>query len=325
MGTCSCESWRWAEDEKFIDDVVEAYEKSYPNLKIHNPDYPEPAYLKSKIRWENVTFDGDFPKDTPGSDLIKSLILDDKPGPLFITAWGEQSTISRALKSIQDKYENTMEWPSIKQKISKKVILFPSGDQDDTYAKYIKPFWPDIEYRQFQNSPNYGYGTQINAQTENAQYLTLKWMKKNVSDQGALGEIFRVCGDGKQMVKGSKVDYFGFSGYTNEELNKMGYMVSMSVQEEGSWLGEEDNHTFMNMLGNGLRAYEDATYGGWGGHSIGKDISKAVTFLLREMPMPLLHNLETSITLRKPHIPISFHKPNVIFSRSFAVVRDFKI
>jgi hypothetical protein len=41
----------------------------------------------------------------------------------------------------------------------------------------------------------------------------------------------------------------------------------MPVQEKGSWLGEGDNHTFMNMLGNGLRAYASGFYGGWGGRS----------------------------------------------------------
>jgi hypothetical protein len=69
------------------------------------------------------------------------------------------------------------------------------------------------------------------------------------------------------MVKGDMVDYFGLSGYTSEELKKMGYFVWMPPQEKGSWLGEGDNHTFMNMLGNGLRAYERGSYGGWGGRS----------------------------------------------------------
>jgi hypothetical protein len=268
LDTCPCESWRWAKDERFIHNAVEAYQKVYPNLRIHNPGYPDPKTLLSKIRYGNIEFDGDFSKDTPGSDLIKSLILDNKPGKLFITAWGGQSTIARALKSIQDQYEYTVEWESIRSKISRKVVLLPSGDQDDTYAKYIKPNWPDIEYRQFRDGPNYGYGAQLRANPENAVYLTSSWMKVNVSGRGPLGKLYRVWGDGKQMVKGDIMDYFGFSGYTDDQLRKMGYAVWMPVQEKGSWLGEGDNHTFMNMLGNGLRAYEDATWGGWGGRKL---------------------------------------------------------
>lgn len=278
LNLCPCESWRWAKDERFIHDAVAAYAKSYPNLKIHNSNYPAPADLQSKIRYGNIDFDGDISKNSPGSDLIKSLILDDKPGPLFITAWGGASTIARALKVIQEQYEYTTEWDAIKKKVSRKVVLLPSGDQDDTYASYIKPNWPDIEYRQFRNGPNYGYGAQLGAKLENAPYLTPAWMKENVLDRGPLGALYRVWGDGKQMVKGDIMDYFGLAGHTNEELKKMGYVVWMPVQPKNSWLGEGDNHTFMNMLGNGLRAYESASYGGWGGRGIGSRETAGFSF-----------------------------------------------
>ena len=270
LDTCPCVSWRWAKNERFIDDAVEAYGKVYANLKVHNPAYPSPELLKSKIRFGNIEFDGEMSKNTAGSDLIKSLMLDDMPGPLYITAWGGQSTIARALKSIQEQYENTIQWEAIKKKVSRKVVLLPSGDQDDTYAKYIKPNWPDIEYRQFSGGPNYGYGAQLGAKPEDSVYLTSAWMKENVSDRGPLGSLYRVWGDGKQMVKGDIMDYFGFSGYSNEQLRSMGYIVWMPVQPKGSWLGEGDDFTFMNMLGNGLRAYEAGSYGGWGGRQLNK-------------------------------------------------------
>lgn len=268
LDTCPCTSWRWAKDEKFIDDAVDAYTKVYANLKTHNAAFPTPEYLKSKIRFGNIEFDGDISKNTAGSDLIKSLILDDKPGKLFITAWGGESTIARALKSIQEQYEYTTQWEAIKQKINRKVVLLPSGDQDDTYAKYIKPNWPGIEYRQFTGGPNYSYGAQLRAVPQDSVYLTPTWMKENISDREPLGALYRVWGDGKQMVKGDIMDYFGFSGYTNEQLRSMGYAVWMPVQSKGSWLGEGDDFTFMNMLGNGLRAYEDAGFGGWGGKGL---------------------------------------------------------
>jgi hypothetical protein len=276
LDTCPCTSWRWAKDERFIHDAVDAFAKVYPNLKVHNPAYPAPDELKSKIRYGNIEFDGDFSKDSPGSDLIKSLMLDDKPGPLFITAWGGQSTIARALKSIQEQYENTTEWDVIKRKISRKVVLLPSGDQDGTYPLYIKPNWPDIDYRQFSGGPNYGYGAQLGAKKEDSIYLTASWMKENVLDRGPLGDLYRVWGDGKQMVKGDRMDYFGIAGHTGDELKKMGYVVWLPVQEKGSWLGEGDNHTFMNMLGNGLRAYEAGFYGGWGGRETSN--TKAMDF-----------------------------------------------
>lgn len=265
LNICPCTSWRWAKDERFIHDIVDAYAKAYSNLKVHDTFYPTPEYLRSKIRYGNIEFDGDYSKDTPGSDLIKAAILDNKPGTLYITAWGGHSSIAGALKSIQDQYVNSTEWEALRSKISRKVVLLPSGDQDNTYELYIKPNWPDIEYRQHRRGPNYGYGAQMRATEENKKYLTPAWMKENINDRKPFGDLYRVWGDGKQMVKGDVVDYFGLSGYTGDELKKMGYAVWMPVQEKGSWLGEGDNHTFMNMMGNGLRAYEHGSYGGWGG------------------------------------------------------------
>ena len=297
LDTCPCTSWRWAKDERYIDQAVDAYAKVYPNLKVHNPDYPAPAELKSKIRFGNIEFDGDISKNSPGSDLIRSLMLDDKPGKLFITAWGGQSTIARALKSIQDQYEYTTQWDVIRKKISRKVVLLPSGDQDDMYAKYIKPEWPDIEYRQFQGGPNYGYGAQLGAKPEDSVYLTASWMKKNVTGRGPLGALYRVWGDGKQMVKGDIMDYFGFSGYTNEQLRKMGYAVWMPVQPKDSWLGEGDDPTFMNMPANGLRAYEESYYGGWGGRGV-KNQESGFSFQMSDTSQQAMVSALSSVTSR---------------------------
>lgn len=299
LDTCPCESWRWSKDERFIHNAVEVYAKVYPNLKVHNPYYPDPDELKSKIRYGNIEFDGDISKDTPGSDLIRSLMLDNKPGQLYITAWGGQSTIARALKSIQEQYEFTTEWENIRKKISHKVVLLPSGDQDDTYARYIKPEWPDIDYRQFLGGPNYGYGAQLGAKPEDSVYMTSAWMKENVSDRGPFGSLYRVWGDGKQMVKGDVMDYFGLSGYSDDQLRKMGYVVWMPVQKKGSWLGEGDDGTFMNMLGNGLRACEKGSYGGWGGRQMNDREMKAFSIQMSDTSQQAMVSAIGSITSRQ--------------------------
>ena len=265
LNLCPCESYRWKKDERFIHDAVEAYEKVYPNLVKHDANYPKPAYLKSKIKYGNIEFEGDITKETEGSNYIKNVILDNVPGPLFITAWGGQSTIARALKSIEEKYRGTKDWDAIQKKVSNKVVLLPSGDQDGTYASYIMPNWPDIDYRQFRNGPNYGYGAQLVASAENKNYLTAEWMTNNIRSKGPLGELYRVWGDGKHMAEGDIFDYFGMDGYTDSALKAKGYIVWMPVQPKGSWLGEGDNPTFMNMLDNGLYAWEKDSPGGWGG------------------------------------------------------------
>jgi hypothetical protein len=264
LGLCPCTSWRFEPDEHFIDNIVDAYAKAYPNLKVHDPDYPSPEKLKSKIKWGNVDFDGDFSRDTDGSNLIKSLLLDDEPGPLYVTAQGGESTIARALKSIHDQYANTPQWKAVLDKVSRKLIIIPSGDQDDTDAGYIRPNWPGVREFLFFGI-NFGYGAQDRAAPEDKIYFSPEWTQQSISSRGPLGDLYRVWGDGKQFVKGDRTDYFGLSGYTAQQLADLGYMVWMPPHPKGSFLGEGDTPTFLNLINVGLRAYENPQWGGWGG------------------------------------------------------------
>ncbi|MFL5581559.1 MAG: nucleoside hydrolase-like domain-containing protein [Gemmatimonadaceae bacterium] len=266
---CPCESWRWAPGERFIDDAVDLYERVYPNLRVHRPDYPTPAALRSKIRWGNVEFDGDISKDTPGSDLIRDLLLDEDPESVYLLAWGGASTIARALKSIQDRHAASADWPAIRAKVSRKAILLLSGDQDDTYAAYIRPNWPDVRSLQVgQGGVGLGYGAFVFASAENARYYDADWTRENVSRRGPLGAHYRVWGDGKQMVRGDVFDYFGLAGQTAAELRAQGYVVWLPPRPKGEFLGEGDTFTYLNLIDNGLRGYRDDTPGGWGGRVV---------------------------------------------------------
>ena len=267
MGLGPQSSWRWpmeGPDARFIDTIVDAYAKSYANLKIHDPNYPAPALLQSKIKWGNVEFDGDYSKDTDGSNLIKSLLLDNRPGPLYVTAQGGQSTIARALKSIHDEYSKTPQWETVRDKVSAKLIIIPWGDQDGLYARYIKPNWPEVTNWQLAMI-NFGYGVGNGLTPENRVLVEPDWTRENISSRGILGQMYRVWGDGKQMAKGDMTDYFGLSGYTSDQLRQMGYNVWTPPLEKGSFISEGDTPTFMNLLNNGLRAWEDSHWGGWGG------------------------------------------------------------
>jgi cellulose-binding protein len=269
LNLCPCESWRWAPNERFIDDAVETYEQVYRDLRVHDPGYPTPAELKSKIRWGNVEFDGDISKDTPGSDLIATLLLDDEPGPIYLLAWGGQSTIARALKSIQERFEKTPEWPAVREKVSRKAILSPSGDQDDTYASYIRPNWPRVRSLPIgAGGVALGYGAAAAASPENAIYYSVDWTRQNISSQGPLGAFYRVWGDGKQMVKNDIFDYFGLSGLTADQLRAMGYVVWTPPRPKGEFIGEGDTPTYLNLIDNGLLGYQDDTPGGWAGHGL---------------------------------------------------------
>ncbi len=259
--------WRWAEGERFIDEDVEAYEAVYPNLVRHNPDYPSPEYLKSIIREGNVWFEGEMEHDTPGSDRIKQVLLDDDPRPVFIQVWGGPSTASRALKSIQEEYEGSPEWNQVKAKVSAKAKICLSGQQDQTYRDYIRKEWPEIESIILNAGViSLGYGAKRGVlDQKDTLYFSPEWTRVNIKDQGAFGAMYRVWGDGKQMAPGDFTDYFGLKGYSAAELADMGYWVWSPPQPEGNFISEGDTPMYLNLIGNGLRAWEGQEYGGWAG------------------------------------------------------------
>jgi hypothetical protein len=248
-----------------IDEAVNRYEEVYPNLSVHDSDYPTPAHLRALIKWGNVKNVGDMTEDTEGSDWIKEILLDDRPGPVFLQAWGGPNTIARALKSIQDEYQGTANWDAIYRKVSDKAIITSFGQQDATFREYIRPNWPQIEHREVATTI-WGYFARGSALPEWQVYLSPEWTRANVSDVGPIGDSYRVWGDGKQMAAGfDDEDYFGLSGYTSAQLRAMGYGVWIAPQAKDAWISEGDSSNFALLIDNGLRNFADPTWGGWGG------------------------------------------------------------
>lgn len=261
--------WRWNEHENMIEKCLDLYEEAYPNLKVHDADYPTPESLKAVFRYGNVEFEGEMAKDTPGSELIKSIFLDDKPGPVFAMSWGGVNTIARALKCIEEQHKGYDGWDDIYKKVSEKVILCMSGNQDDTYPTYIAVHWPDIRVqRGFGGGVSLGYHAQRNVPEQDKVYYSTDWMKKYITSVGPFGPQVRVWGDGKQMVKDDIFDCFGVLGpYTQQQLLDMGYVEIHPANPMGSFLGEGDTGNYLNEIDNGLRAWEDLTWGGWSGRN----------------------------------------------------------
>ena len=316
---CPCYSWRWPEgDVGFIEKDLESYALVYRNLKVHSAGYPSPATLKSKIRVGNVQFVGDISKDTPGSDLIRGLLLDRRPGPIFLLAWAGQSTIARALKSIEEQYAQLPRWPEIKARVSRKAIIQSFIDQDGTYAAYIRPKWPDIAYRDMATRI-WGYGAFTAVLPDDRKYVGAEWTRENVSNKGPLGAAYSVWGDGKQLVKGDRFDYFGLSGFSDAQLRERGFNVFISVQPKGAFISEGDTSTFMNLIDNGLIAWRARDWGGWGGRSgtdigpNGPDASFAVARWFGAAQRDFAARLAWSVT---PRFARANHHPVIRFSGS---------
>ena len=257
MGLGPQTSWRFNPEERFIDDILDAYAECYANLKVHDSRYPSPEYLRSVTKWGNCVFEGDYSYDTEGSKLIRDNILDERPGPLFIQAWGGSSSIAAALRSIEEEYGGTAQWEDILAKVNDKVILCLSGDQDNAYNSYIAERWPDVYV--------WNASAQMGRYTGNPSLTDPQWTAKYMA-LGPIGSLVRLWGDGKQMVPGDKTDFIGPSaGKTREEMAAEGYYVWRAIEPKGTLYSDGDSGCFYMLIDNGLRAWENPSWGGWAG------------------------------------------------------------
>ncbi len=240
-------SWRWTGTRTIQDRVLKAYAQVYPNLRTHDPDYPTPAELLSKVKIGNIDFEGEMDHDTPGSNLIKRLLLDHDPRPLYLQAWGGTNTIARALKSIADEYQGSPDWTRIRDLVSHKATILASGFQDLTYEQYIAPNWPEIRVENLQAGySTWGYNCNFGGQGNvrglpaDRQYFHGAWIKANIE----IGPL-------------DPLDVFG-----DPVLAAKGWCPPL---EPYDFLSEGDDVAYMPLLHTGIETPENPQLGGWGG------------------------------------------------------------
>ncbi|MDA0180090.1 DUF1593 domain-containing protein [Solirubrobacter phytolaccae] len=238
--------------ETWIQELIDLYGESYDTLKQHDPSYPTPAHLKSLVRIGNIEFEGEMAKDTAGSDLIKDVLLDDDPSPVYLQIWGGTNTVARALKSIEDQYKGTPQWDAIYAKVSKKAVIYTVLDQDVTYNRYVLPNWPQI--RVIYNADqfwSFAYQWRSRVPVELRPYLQGPWLNQNIfNGHGPLMAKYYRYGDGRQL-KGDESDH------------RQG--LDMNPATLGDFISEGDTPAYLHLMDTGLRSTDNPTWGGWGG------------------------------------------------------------
>jgi hypothetical protein len=251
---------RWPGTE-WMQQSIDRYAEVYNNLIKHDKAYPAPPYLKSIVKVGNIDFEGEMNTNTEGSDLIKTILLDDRPGPVYLQVWGGTNTIARALKAIEDQYKSTPQWQTIYKKVSNKAILYAVLDQDATYQKYVAVNWPDI--RVMYNSAQFWSFAYLWPRVVPAQLkpeLQGKWMAEHIkNNHGPLMSSYFVWGDG-QKIAGDPEDTQG-DITLSEQVKNFGI-------GKYDFISEGDSPAFLYLVDVGLRSLEDASYGGWGGRMV---------------------------------------------------------
>ncbi len=243
-------SYRW-NGLTWIQQLIGEYSQEYSDFKSHDSNYPSPQSLLNIVRVGNIDFPGEMSQDTPGSDLIKQLLLDNVPGPLYLQAWGGLNTITRALAAIQAEYQSTPQWSAIYAKVSQKAIIEASGLQDspsNLYTSYLAVNWPNLRVLNGQG----GYAAWAYQRVENnvpadQPYYSGAWMYKYIKSVGPLGKDEFTYGDGL---------WNGDTGYTQWDGTS---------EPEYTFVSEGDDVAYLGLIGNGLQPGPDPTAGGWGG------------------------------------------------------------
>lgn len=263
-------SWRWSAGERFIEDAIDAYASDHPRLRVHDARYPHPDQLRDVVREGNVDFEGDTSRDTPGSDLIAQVLLDDRDDPVHLQLWAGPSTVTRALMSIEERFSAHERWEQMRDRVSRKAVITKFASQDSSYDTYIRVRWPNIRVVDVA-SYAWGYFARRVVRVADAHLLSAEWTARHVTQTGALGALYRVWGDGRQMVPGDPTDFFHLHGYTRNELVEMGYQVWMEPCPAGEWISEGDTPNMLNLIVPSLRGHEHPSYGGWGGRAVRTD------------------------------------------------------
>ncbi|WP_259014438.1 DUF1593 domain-containing protein [Emticicia fluvialis] len=242
----------------WMEELLDEYAKVQPYLAKHAAGYPTATALKKLVKEGNIDFEGEMDKVTEGSELIKKVLLDANPQPVYLQVWGGTNTIARALKSIEEAYKNKPDWQKIYNKVSKKAIIYTVLDQDATYRKYIAPNWPQI--RVFYNANQFwclAYPWTQVVPDALQPYLRGEFMSRNIiHNHGPLLAKYYSWGDG-QKIAGDPEHTHG----SPEDMEK----YKMTPYD---FISEGDSPAYFQLLDVGLMNRNNPEYGGWGGRLV---------------------------------------------------------
>ncbi len=220
---------------ELIRQIVDAYEKVLPNLRLHRPDYPPADQLRRVIKSGQPVADQDIPvfesigkgKDTEGSEWIIQSVDHPDERPLWITIWGGSADLAQALWKVRQ----TRSSEALAKFVSK-IRVHAISDQDKT-GPWIRAEFPDLFYivRKVAMRGMYRGGDTTLVRSD--------WVQQNIKqDHGALGALYP--------------DYRGGDIWVRELGRVRG-------------IKEGDTPSYLGLIANGLNDIEKLTWENWGG------------------------------------------------------------
>ena len=214
----------------------DAYEAVLPNLRVHNPDYPDTALLRAvhKIGNENVNdihrAPPDFEtQDTEGSQIIIDTLLDDDPRPVHILSWGGANTTAYALYKIKTFYTAEQFRKAVEKARIYVIYYQDSGGywiEDNIPGAYI--------YESYAWDTVWNYQSIFGPSPDDIKaYMNDVWLTTNITTGHGL----------------------------------MGGRYSQEAHAQ-TYISEGDTPSFLPLMNNGLEQHLNYTWGGWGGRPV---------------------------------------------------------
>lgn len=232
--------------DKWIEALIAKYNECLPNLKIHNPDYPDADYLLSvlKVGNENRNDLGKSPtllSDSEGAQLIIATLLDNDPRPVHILSWGGANTTANALWQIKNN-RSAEEYLKAAAKARLYCIWYQDGG-----GKWIENNLPEIKI----------YEAGADPQHDGSWRYVWDYMSVDLKYKGRMSKNpkeLQVIMDTPWLSKNIKYEH--------------GPLAASYPQD---YTSEGDTPSFMPLINNGLEMDVDYTLGGWGGRPVYKN------------------------------------------------------
>lgn len=166
------------EGKSKILEVIDAYEKDYPNLRTWSNRYPAPDALRAITKQGGI-----YPAPcsglrgtTEGSDWIVRCARRDDPRPLHVLVWGALEELAQALHDA----------PDILPKLRVYYIGGPNKKWGPDAYQYIADNFPTLWFIEA-NSTYRGYFVGGN---QSGEWGNAGFVKKHVAGRGAIGTYF---------------------------------------------------------------------------------------------------------------------------------------
>ncbi len=166
--------------------IIDAYEKDLPRLKVHDSAYPSGDTLRAVVSSGQPVAGPDVPleksigdgMDTGASRAIIKAVDRADDRPLWIAVWGGTADLAQALWTVR-KTRSTTETATFVSGIRVNAI----GDQDSTALWILKEF-PGLFYVR----RPHGYRGMYRNGDESL--VAAAWVAENVKGHGALGNLY---------------------------------------------------------------------------------------------------------------------------------------